>query len=95
MLRSYKISDLIDTTLGSLKSPVDFLWERETRRKLDENNHTFELVAMSDETYTFDYTTGEMLSARRPLRAFFVLVTAASLFFGLKRFRRWRSAAQL
>ena len=86
VLRSYNISDLIDTTLGLDKSVSHFYWINQERTNIHENNHTLALATISDEKYTFDYTTGEIISARRPLRAFFVFVGITALFLVLRRF---------
>ena len=89
-LRSYRISDLADTTLASIRTVSHFYWNRGDSAEIHENDHTFSLITMSDERYTFDYTTGDMISARRPLRAFFVLAGATGLFVALRRFGKRR-----
>jgi hypothetical protein len=94
MLRAYRINDLLDTTLGLHVTVSHFVWKKEyvDVPAFDVNNHTLTLVMGTDEKYIFDYTTGEIISARRPLRAFFTLLAAEVLFVGLLRFRKWRSA---
>ena len=86
MLRSYQISDLVDTSLFLDRTVSHFRWERADDTEFDETDHTFSVATISDEKYTFDYTTGEIVSARRPLRAFFVLVAVTALFLVLRRF---------
>ncbi len=91
-LRSYRISDLVDTSFGLERTVSHFFWQRGDSAEFNENNHTFSLITVSDEKYNFDYTTGEMISARRPLRAFMVLVAIAGLFLLLRRFRARQTA---
>ena len=88
MLRSYRISDLVDTKVGLYHTTSHFSWEREDDEEFNEINHTFSLTTITGEKYTFDYTTGEIVSARRPLRAVFALFAATVLFLGLRRFFR-------
>ena len=90
MLRSYRINDLLDTTLGLHKSVSDFIWMKEEGPAFDLNDHTLTVATGNDEKFTFDYTTGEIVSARRPVRAFLILVLATVLFVALRRFSKWR-----
>jgi hypothetical protein len=94
MLRSYRVGDLVDLKIFLERTVSHFWWERADDSEFNETNHTFSLATISDEKYTFDYTTGEIISARRPMRAFVVLLAVIVLFLALRRFGRGRSAAQ-
>jgi len=78
MLRSYRINDFVDTAVPLPHSVSHFRWEESTR--LNDQKHTLELATLSKEKYTFDYTTGEIVSSRRPLRALFVIAAVIALF---------------
>jgi hypothetical protein len=66
-LRSYRISELADTVIPLSRTVSHFEWEESA--VVDEPHHTLAVTTLSKERFLFDYTTGEMLSARRPLRA--------------------------
>lgn len=94
VLRSYTVGDVIDTALGLPRNVSEFFWVKEETPAFDVNNHTLAFATGTDEKYTFDYTTGVMVSARRPLRAFFTFVAATILFMALRRFAKWRRPLQ-
>ena len=66
-VRSYKISDLVDTPLFLKHSVSHFEWEETVR--IDEQNHELVTALYNTEGFVFDYTTGEIISSRRPFRA--------------------------
>ena len=88
-LRSYKISDLADTVLGLKRSVSHFEWEES--ESVDESRHVLAVTTFSKESFLFDYTTGEMVSARRPLRVL-LLVSAVSFILIVAWFIRRRLA---
>ena len=90
ILHSYKINDLVDTAAALPHTVSHFRWEESA--KLNNENHTLELTTFSKERYTIDYTTGELVTSRRPLRAL-LAVAAAITFFAVARFIRRRNAS--
>ena len=83
LLRSYRINDFVDTSIALPHTVSHFMWEDD--RVLDESNHTLVLTTLSKEVYTFDYTKGRIVSARRPLRAIVAVGLAIVLFLVLRR----------
>jgi hypothetical protein len=80
-MRSYKISDLVDTSLFLKHSVSHFEWEETAR--IDEPHHELITAIYGTERFVFDYTTGEIISSRRPLRAgLFVCATVLVLIVG-------------
>ena len=82
LLRSYNINDLVDTSIILPHTVSHFAWEDD--RVLDESNHSLVLTTLSKETYKFDYTTGKLVTARRPLRAVVAFGLAIALFVSLR-----------
>jgi hypothetical protein len=74
-LRSYRIRDLVDTSLFLEHSTSHFEWEETVR--LDEPHHELVTAIYSKERFVFDYTSGEIISSRRPLRLVLVVCGAA------------------
>lgn len=92
VLRSYRISDLVDTAAALPHSSSHFKWEESA--KLVDERHTLELTTFSKERYTFDYTTGEVASSRRPLRALIVIVAAVAFFIVVLLIKRRKVVAK-
>ena len=70
-LRSYRISALADTAVLLKRTVSHFEWEE--RATVDDSRHVLAVTTFSKESFVFDYTTGEMLSARRPLRILLIV----------------------
>ena len=78
VLHSYKISDFVDTAAVVPHSVSHFEWEESA--KLNNEKHILELATFSKERYSIDYTTGEVITSRRPLRALSVVAATMILF---------------
>lgn len=91
-LRSYKIGDVVKTETSLPHTVSHFTWEEEM--KLDEGKRTLTVAILSKEKYVFDYTTGEIISANRPIRAIVVAGVAVSLFIALLIVKRRRKFAK-
>jgi hypothetical protein len=98
VIQSYKISDLVDTVAFLEPTTSHFFWIKDLN--LDDQRQTFSVTTISKEQYAFDFTTGKIVSARRPLRAILVAIGAAFIFivvsvFTLIRKRSRRAAEQI
>lgn len=87
-LRSYKISDLVDTKMFLEETTSHFRWEESMT--FDLASRTLTVVTLSKEKFVFDYTTGEMLSSKRPIRAAAVALIALLAFVVLMIIKRRR-----
>jgi hypothetical protein len=86
VLRSYTISDLIDFKF--LNGNFNTGWN--DTLSLDDEKRTFCVSTSQKDSYVFDYTTGEMVSSRRPLRMFGAALAVIILGVTLVVFRhRW------
>lgn len=65
-IRTYRIGDLVDTDLAFPHTVSHFRWQENI--SLDDQYHSLTVATLSKEKYVFDYTTGNSVSARRPLR---------------------------
>lgn len=90
ILHSYKINDFVDTAVLLPHTSSPFWWEESA--KLNDENHTLELATLSKDRYTIDYTTGKVVTSRRPLRALLTAAAAITLF-AVARFIRLRNAS--
>ena len=88
-LRSYRISALADTIVGLKRSVSHFEWEESAG--VDESRKVLAVTTFTKESFLFDYTTGEMVSARRPLRVL-LLVSALTFILIVAWFIRRRRA---
>ena len=77
-LHSYKISDFVDMAAPLPHTVSHFRWLESA--KLNDHDHTLEIATFSKERYSLDYTTGEVVSSRRPLRALFIVAAAITIF---------------
>jgi hypothetical protein len=85
-LRSYKVGDLVDTRFLLPNTVAQIMWVDNIN--LDDEKGTLTVTTLSKEKYVFDYRTGEILSASRPIRAIIVAVLAALLFIAYLIIRR-------
>ena len=88
-LRAYKVSHLVDTVSGLKRSVSHFEWEESAR--VDESRHLLAVTTFSKESFLFDYTTGEMVSARRPLRILLLVSGIGFILIGAWFIRRRRA----
>jgi hypothetical protein len=91
-LCSYKVGDLVDTSLLLPNTVSQIMWV--DNMKLDVEKRTLSITTFSKEKYVFDYRTGEIISASRPVRAIIVAVLAALLFIAFLIIRRRRVLAK-
>ena len=84
-VRSWKVGELVDTAMLP-HSVSHFMWEESMQ--LDDRNQTLTVVTMSKDRYLFDFTTGERLSSRRPMRGIAVLVLAVIGFVATMLIKR-------
>jgi hypothetical protein len=89
-INSVKVGDLFYTSHSLPKRMDQLLWHEST--ELDERKRRLILITTLRDRYEFDYTTGEMISTRSPVRALLVvivfLVGAILVFYA----RRWRGS---
>lgn len=79
-IRTYKIGELVDTVALLPQSVSHFQWEGNIQ--LDDEQRALSVETLSGEKYVFDYTTGEIVAARRPLRGI-VIAAVAFMFFAV------------
>ncbi|HEV2800510.1 MAG TPA: hypothetical protein VGW12_08440 [Pyrinomonadaceae bacterium] len=91
-LRSHKVGDLVDTKMFLFQTVSHYMWE--DSMNLDENRRTLSVATLSKERYVFDYTTGEIISASRPIRAIVVAGVAILTFSALLIIKRRRMVAE-
>jgi hypothetical protein len=91
-LRSYKVGDLVDTQYLLPQTVSHFMWV--DNMKLDDGKLTLSVATLSKEKYVFDYTTGKIISASRPIRAIVVAILAALIFIAFLIVRRRRVFAK-
>lgn len=88
-IRSYRVTDLLDTTLTLPHTVSHFQWEKSMR--LDDSSQTLLVTTLNKDRYTFDMTTGSLTSAHRPMRTTVLiaasLVVAAIAFLVVRRRR--------
>ncbi len=75
-IRTYRIADLVDTAIFLPHTVSHFEWAENIN--IDDESRKLTVATLSKERYAFDFTTGKLVSARRPLRA--ILVTAGVVF---------------
>ena len=89
VIRSYQISDLVDTELLLPHTAHHFQWEEAIA--LDDYNHTLFVSTLSKERYVFDLLTGETISVEKPIRMWLMLSGVIIMFviiFGLTKRKR-------
>lgn len=85
-IRNYRIGDLVDSAALLPHSVSHFRWEENVH--LDDQKRVLSVATLSKEKYFFDFTTGELVSARRPLRGIAVVggvIVALLAVWGVRR----------
>ncbi|MBA3255993.1 MAG: hypothetical protein H0T64_05010 [Pyrinomonadaceae bacterium] len=91
-LRSYKVGDLVESEILLPHSVSHFTWQE--NMGLDEQRRILSVATLSRERYVFDYTTGEIISASRPIRAIVIASVAVLLFIAFLIIKRRRMFAK-
>jgi hypothetical protein len=89
-IRSYRVGDLVDTTLTLPHTVSHFIWEQSM--SLDDSNRMLTVITLNKDRYVIDITTGNVISAYRPIRIgasiTACLLVIAIAFIVLRRRRR-------
>lgn len=91
-IRTYKVSDLVDIEAVLPQTVSHFEWEGDIH--LDDEKRVLAVTTLSKEKYVFDYATGELVSARRPLRGIVVAVGVVLAFMAVWMLRRRGASAR-
>jgi hypothetical protein len=65
-LRSYRVADLVDTTITLPHTVSHFQWAKST--VIDDASRTVTITTLNRDRYVIDFSTGNIISATRPLR---------------------------
>jgi hypothetical protein len=65
-IRSYRVADLVDTTITLPHTVSHFFWEKSIA--LDDTGRTVTITTLNRDRYVIDFTTGRIISANRPMR---------------------------
>jgi hypothetical protein len=77
-IRSYKVGDLVDTTFTLPHTVSHFSWEKCTT--IDDTSRTATVTTFNGDRYVFDFTSGSIISARRPMRIAAITIAGFLLF---------------
>lgn len=88
-IRTYKVGDFIDSTRFVPKSAAFIYWDE--RIYLDDERRTLTLITWNKKSYIFDYTTGEIVSSRNPVRVVAFIIVAVLILLVIAIIKR-RSA---
>jgi len=95
-IRSYKVGDLVDTTLTLPHTVSHFLWKQSLR--LDDSTRTLLVTTLNKDRYTIDITTGNVISTYMPMRITALiaasLVVMALAFIVARRRHKVRAGAE-
>lgn len=73
-IRASRVRDLVDTTLTLPHTVSHFRWEKSMR--IDDSSRTLLVTTLNRDRYTFDMTTGSLISAHRPMRTTVLIVAS-------------------
>ena len=88
-IRSYKVGDLVDTVFTLPHTVSHFFWKKSIT--IDDGSRTATVTTLNGDRYVFDFTSGSIISARRPMRIAAITIAGFLLFvaaFFITRKRR-------
>lgn len=77
-IRSYKVGELVDTTFTLPHTVSHFSWEKTIT--IDDTSRTATVTTFNGDRYVFDFTSGSIIWARRPMRIAAITVAGFLLF---------------